>query len=722
MRVLLPLLLFVAVHAASRGAWPPSAYTQANATLSLLSTEEKVQLVSGQNLAYKTCNFQRKECSYVGFIEGIPRVGLGPVYLEDGPQGVADKMTGVTQWPSIMTLAQAWRPELAEAMGFAMGAEQVAKGSNVQLGPAVALVRVPWSGRNFEYVSEDPFLNAALAGPMVRGIQRNNISACVKHWIFNSHEVNRHTVSSNVPERAGRELYAPPYRAAVDAGVGCAMCSFNRINGSTYSCAKDSSLQSWLKGDLGFDGFVVSDWGAQHSTLDAVGGLDMEQEWVLNATYFGSNLLAYVNNGSIPLARLDDMAFRVLLPMYALNYASPSPPSAGPNATANTTAHAQLALELAAASLVLLKNQGALLPLPPSSKATVALIGDADLTGGGGSGGVVRPYSTPLLSAVQAELPSATVTYFQGNCSGAAAAARGADLAVVVVSVWASEGMDRANLSLGCPPMAGPQSCLFWPDQDSLIAAVAAVNPNTVVVLRAPGAVVMPWEGSVRGIVNQLYGGQEANAALAGALSGRFNPSGKLTVSFPASMEDTWLSWPAVHGPVSPQSYPGTDRGGGFAEAEYSEGLQVGYRWYDAHEGAAVPPLYAFGWGLSYSHFLYANLSVAPRTLSPATPTAEVRLTLALAQGSPAGREVVQLYVGGALPGDPPKGLKGFSSVALTQDTPLVEVVLTLSLSDLQLWDAPSHAFVPYPPGAYPLWVGSSSADLRLTGSISVQP
>jgi hypothetical protein len=184
MQALLLLSFLTGSHAGSRNIWPASAYAQANATLSQLTTAEKVSLASGNNLAYASCHFSRKECSYVGFIEGIPRLGLSPIYLEDGPQGVADGMTGVTQWPSIMTLSQAWRPELALQMGTAMGEEQKAKGSNVMLGPAVALVRTPLSGRNFEYISEDPFLNAAIAGPMVTGIQSNSISACVKHWIF----------------------------------------------------------------------------------------------------------------------------------------------------------------------------------------------------------------------------------------------------------------------------------------------------------------------------------------------------------------------------------------------------------------------------------------------------------------------------------------------------------------------------------------------------------
>ena len=408
-------------------------------------------------------------------------------------------------------------------------------------------------------------MNAALAGPMVRGVQSNNISACVKHWIFNSQETERSGMSSNVAERVGRELYEAPYRAAVDAGTGYVMCSFNRIN-TTWSCANDASLNEWLKKDLGFDGVVVSDWGAQHGTADfALGGLDMEQEWVKNATYFGATLSAYVANGSVPLARLDDMATRVVLPMYALGYDAPSPPSAGPNATANSTAHAALAHDLAAASIVLLKNDGGILPLAPATTQRIAVIGDYNNNGGGGSGAVVPPYVTTALAALEAAFPRAAVTFFWGNVSAAARVVAAADIAVVIVAVSGGEGSDRANLSLGCAPMAGPASCRYWPDQDDLVAGVAAAQPQTVVVVRAPGAVLMPWLGSVKAVINQLYAGQEANAVLAATLAGEVNPAGKLTISFPKSINDTWLSYPAASGPINPESWPGTDRGNGCA-------------------------------------------------------------------------------------------------------------------------------------------------------------
>lgn len=704
-----------AARRGSAAVWPASAYSRATATVAQLSLEEKLGLVSGENKGYANCSSGAKSCSYVGWNPGVPRLQISDIFLEDGPQGVADGMTGVTFFPSVMTVSQAWDADLAEAFGAAMGAEQVLKGSNVMLGPAVALVRCPWSGRNFEYIGEDPVLNAAVSGALVRGIQGNNISASVKHWIFNSQETDRSGMSSNVPERVGRELYEAPYRAAIDAGVGTVLCSFNRIN-TTWSCANDAGLNGWLKADLGFDGWVVSDWGATHNTSAfALGGLDQEQEWVENATFFGETLGAYVANGSVPLARLDDMATRVLRAMYALGFDAPRSESYNKTTPANSTAHAQLAAELAHASLVLLKNDASALPLPPPAQLPrgVLVVGLDTYNGGGGSGHVEPPYSVSTPEGLARAAPGLKVTYDEGgNVTRAAELAAQADAVIVIASVAASEGMDRANLSLGCAPWAGDRSCTWWPDQDALIFAVAAANARTVVALRTPGAVLMPWLDRVPAVVHQLYAGQEAGTALGAALVGARNPRGKLTISFPASMEDTWLSAPGG-GPVLPERYPGTDRGRGFPEVDYDEGLAVGYRHYDA-EGTA--PLFPFGHGLSFSSFAYSSLAVA----GAVSPLSNASVSLLVAQtGGPPGVEVVQLYVASALPGDPPKALKAFARVSLGRGEQ-APVAFSLSQADLAVWSAAAHAFVPFPPGSYALWVGSSSRDLRLQGSVAV--
>jgi len=575
---MLPLLLLAALPAVHCGSpWGPAPRARAAAAVAKLSLDEQVAIMSALNAGYGT---PTAISAYVGYTPGVPSAGIPPLLWEDGPQGVADGQLGVTAWPSAMTVAQAWRPDLFERWGAAMGGEQRGKGSNVMLGPAVALVRVPLSGRVFEYYAEDPVLSSALAGAMVRGIQSQNVSACVKHWIFNSQELHRGDargspgMSSNVPQRAGRELYAPPYAAAVDAGVGTVMCSFNRIN-NTYSCEQGDSLAGWLlapesAGGLGFDGAVVSDWTATHSTAaSALAGLSVEQEWQRNASFYGANLSAAVAAGEVPAARVAALAQRVLLALYATTDAADAPPDPSRNISANVTSAAAGALtrELAVAGTVLLANGAGLLPLEAATLCRIVIAGDpADTIAGGGSGGVAPPYVVSPAAGLQAQLPRTTIITLDGaNASAAAAAAANADVAIVIVGERTSEGMDRATLALP-------------PGQDALVAAVAAANPRTIVVARCPGACLMPWAPAVGAIVSQLYAGQEAGNALADVLLGAASPAGKLTVSWPRNDNDTWLSAPGG-GPVLPERYPGTDRGRGYPEVDYAEGLFVGCAW-----------------------------------------------------------------------------------------------------------------------------------------------
>jgi beta-glucosidase len=504
-------------------------------------------------------------------------------------------------------------------------------------------------------------------------------------------------MSSNVAERVGRELYAPPYVAAVDAGVGTVMCAFVRVN-NTYACENESLLKEWLFGDMGFDGTVVSDWTATHSTVASIlAGLSVEQEWLLNATFYGSNLTQAVLAGKVPVSAVDDAALRVLTTIYATTDLgdTPSPPSRNVSSSVNTTAHASLARRLAVAGTVLLKNTGGLLPLDPSTLCRVVVVGDPeDTVAGGGSGGVEPPYVVSPMQGLQAALPRTTLIYLDGkNATAAGEAASNADVAIVIVGERTSEGMDRVGLALP-------------PGQDDMVRAVAAGQPKTVVVARCSGACLMPWVGDVPAIVNALYGGQEAGNALADILLGAATPAGKLTVSFPMSNNDTWLS-PPGGGPIIPSSYPGTDRGRGYPEVDYSEGLEVGYRFYDAQ---GTDPLFSFGHGLSYTSFNYGNLSVVGTTVSFSVTNNGTDYP---------GGEVAQVYVAGAFPGDPPKQLKGFKYTGVLPVGYQVEV--NIVLEPLVYWSVEEHAFVSFPPGDYTVWVGSSSRDLRLQGAVRVQ-
>jgi beta-glucosidase len=563
--------------------------------------------------------------------------------------------------------------------GAAMGREQWLKGTNVMLGPGVNLARVPWCGRNFEYQGEDPLLASRMIAAEIEGIQSNNISACVKHYVFNSQEFDRSGQSANVPDRAAKELYYKPFHSAVDAGVGSAMCSYNRANG-TWACENANTLNE-LKTVAGFEGWVMSDWGATHSTEAAANnGLDQQMP---DDGFFGAPLRAAVAAGSVPQSRIDDMVLRMLTPMFALGLmADPPTPDRNLSAPALTAAHNALSRALAMRSITLLKNEGNLLPVNPAALASVVVLGDASTVHGDGSGGVVTPYvitpaqglfalintgswavptsgppgvcavedntdyfqdNSPSVFAASAAdcctacsntpgcnswtwdkgttcwlKPNAdgrransavmsgnvtthptppptpkgavNVTYYAGqDAAGAAAACAGASLCVMVVATKSSEGGDRGDLSLPT-----------W--QDAMAAAVVAANPNTVVVARCPGACFMPWRDAARAILFELMPGQESGNSVAATILGANNPSGRLPVSFPATMVDTWLG-----NPVNPLQYPGTDRGRGFPESDYTEGLFMGYKWYDAQN---ISPLWPFGFGLSYSTFTYSQLAV----------------------------------------------------------------------------------------------------------------
>jgi beta-glucosidase len=421
----------------------------------------------------------------------------------------------------------------------------------------------------------------------------------------------------------------------------------------------------------------------------------------------------------VPAARLDDMALRSLRAAYATGFAAGAPASANPAAAANTSAHAALAADLALASLVLLKNAGGFLPLPRASLPRgIAVFGQDAVVSGGGSGAVVAPYTVSARDGIAAALPGVNVTYLAGSrddiaAGKVAALAAAVDVAVVVVAVGGGEGSDRQNLSASCAPWAGAKSCTWWPDQDDFVAAVAAVNPNVVVVTRTPGAVLMPWLGAVRAVIHQGFPGQEAGTALGEALAGVLNPRGRLTISFPRTLNDTWLSGPGG-GPILPERWPGVQLpGDSFSTVSYDEGLAVGYRWYDSQ---GTLPLFGFGFGLSFTNFSYADLSVS----GAVSPTASARVTARVAHaGGPPGAELAQLYVAGALAGDPPKALKGWARAELAPGG-AVTVAFSLGARDLTTWDVAAHAHVLYPPGTYQLWVGASAHDLRLAGSVAV--
>jgi len=643
--------------------------------LAQMTFDEKLAMVHGYN------------GDYVGNVPSNSRLSIPAINLEDGPQGVADGTTQVTCWPSALTVIASWDPDVNNAYGQAMGEEQRLKGSNVMLGPMVNIARVPMGGRNFESYGEDPVLSAAMVGPSINGIQSQGVIACVKHYVDNNQEYNRTLVSENVPERAQWEIYYPAFQAAVNADVGSVMCSYNRIN-NTYACENNQTLNSDLKEYMGFQGWVMSDWGATHSTVNAANfGLDQQMP---DDEFFGQALADAIQSGEVPMERLDDMVVRILTPMFGVGLFD-NPQTGNLSVNAMSDAHNVLARQLSQAGTVLLKNDDSFLPLNENTIQTIAVIGDVGnlnpIVSGQGSGHVIAPYIVTPLQGIQSRVSGTQikVVYAPTNpIDQAVAVAKAADVAIVVVGTWSSEGSDRPDLNLGN-------------NQDQLVAAVSQAQPNTAVIVHTPGAVLMPWLSSVPAVLCSFMPGQEDGNAISEILFGDFNPSGKLPVTFPPSNELIPVNTVA--------QYPGIDN-----EANYSEELLVGYRWYDAN---SIEPLFPFGHGLSYTTFEYSSLEMEGDIESGLNVSFELQNV-----GEFSGAEVAQLYIGyPSQAGEPPKSLRYFRKVNLDpQDSQLV--LFTLSSSDVSIWEVSIHNWA-IVGGQFTVYIGSSSRDIRLTGTFN---
>lgn len=615
---------------------------------------------------------------------GIPELGIPALTVTNGPAGVGPgpEILGnvpATALPSPLLLAATFDPALAAKYGHVQGAEMRAIGRNLLEAPDVDLARVPINGRTFEAYGEDPLLVARLAVANIRAIQSHGVLAMVKHFAANNQELGRTSVDVAVSERTLRELYLPPFEAAVREGeVAAVMCSYNSVRGA-FSCENPWLLGDVLKGEWGFRGFVQSDFFAARSTVaSANAGMDLEMP---APRFFGEPLRAAIEAGDVAESRLDDMLVRRYREMIRFGLFDRAPePFPIP-----ADEHAAVAREIAAAGTVLLVNRGAILPLDPSRLGRLAVLGPwagKAATGGGGSS-MVNPIRriTPL-DGIAARLAGTGVEVL-GDSTGAIPAAvrlaAAADAAVVVVGDFETEGADRRTLAL-------PNG------QDELVAAVAAVNPRTVVVVHAGAPVLMPWAGQVAAVVEGWYPGGEDGAVTAAVLFGDANPSGKLPITFPAS---------DGQGPAAgrPERYPGVDD-----VVRYDEGLAVGYRWYDA---TGERPLFPFGHGLSYTSF---RLGVPH--VSPAAPRAGASIEVGLDvenTGPVAGAEVVQLYVAyPAVLGEPPKQLRAFARVALApgESRP---VRLVLDERALAVWGEDGGWSVT--PGTYGILVGTSAAN-----------
>ncbi len=693
---------------------------RADLLLKQMTLDEKIQLLHGSfgaALGKLVPTAPPHALGGDGFVPGIPRLGIPDMNLIGAGLGVTDlgrRANGPsTALPSSLTETSSWDPEIGYEAGKVIGEETRDQGFNITLGGGIDVTREPRNGRNFEYHGEDPLLAGKITGQELRAIQDQGIVADIKHYAINNQESGRQSVSSNIDKRSMREIDLLGFEIAIkDSDVGTVMCAYNRVN-DVYSCENDYLLNEVLKKDWGFKGWVMSDWGATHSTVKAANaGLD--QEFFLNQ-YFSAPLKEAVEKGEVSMARLDDMVHRILRTLFAAGVID-NPPVVKP---INVKKGADVAQHIAEQGSVLLKNDDAQLPLDASKIRSIAVIGshaDVGVLSGGGSaqvnpvGGNAVPAkpspdddidallaiqvwdpSSPL-QAIRAKSPNSKVVYASGLDAGVAAnVAAASDVAIVFVHQHTHENADLKNLSL-------PD------DQDELVRQVAAANPHTIVVLENGDPVLMPWLGSVKAVLETWFPGARGGEAIANILFGDVNPSGKLVLSFPKSEAD--LPHPVLQGP--PPLPAGQSANplapSGFFDVDYSEGLKVGYRWYDAEN---KEPLFPFGFGLSYSSFAYSNLHVASAK--------QVSVTFTLKNTSQrAGAEVAQVYLGlPASAGEPPKRLVGWKKAKLAPGESQ-EVAVSIEPRELAIFDVAHNAWQ-IVPGEYRVFVGGSSRDTPLT-------
>lgn len=694
--------------------------------LSRMTLEEKVRILHAQSKFSSA---------------GVPRLGIPDIWCTDGPHGIRPEVLwdeweqagwtndSCTAYPALTCLAATWDRSLAESYGISIGEEAKYRRKNVLLGPGVNIYRSPLNGRNFEYMGEDPYLAGKMSAQYVRGVQSNGVAACVKHYALNNQESHRHTVDVHVDDRALYEIYLPAFKAAVQEGGAWSIMGSYNLYKNQHCCHNQYLLNDILKGEWGFDGAVISDWGGVEVTSEAISnGLDLEYgTWTDGLTEGKSNVydtyhlalpyLELLRSGKADVKTLDEKVRRVLRLQMRTNLSANH--STGRFVCPE---HSAVARRIGDDGIVLLKNDG-ILPLDTTGSKKILVVGEnaiKKLTVGGGSSSLKAQYEILPLEGLQAALDGkAEVKYergyvgevlnsYNGVSTGqdlsdsrtpeqlvndAVAAAADADYVIVFGGLNKSkhqdaESADRLDYSL-------PYG------QDALVEALAEVNANLVFVNISGNAVAMPWLPKVKAVLQGWFLGSEAGNSIADVLTGRVNPSGKLPFTFPVALAD---------GPISSErQYPGIKREGEKVYDEYyTEGIYVGYRWYESRN---VPVLFPFGHGLSYTEFEYgeATLSASAlaegRTLEVSVPVKNV--------GKMAGAEVVQLYVSDpeCSVDRPVKDLKGFGKLYLEPGETGV-LKFTLGTDDLAFFDAGKHEWVAEP-GVYRVLVGASSADIR---------
>jgi len=672
-----------------------------------------------------------------GFIPGIARLGIPDLQMADAAVGVtrgASRSRYSTPLPSAVSEASSWDPKLAYEYGALIGRELRDQGFNMSLGGGVNLTREPRNGRLFEYKGEDPILAGRLVGQEMKALQAQGVIGDIKHYALNDQETGRNIGNVILDKRSMRESDLLAFEIGVqDSGAGAVMCSYNKVN-TDWACENSYLLTDVLKKAFGFQGFVLSDWGGTHTTTKAaLAGLDIEMP---GSNYFGDALKQAVDGGAVPLARINDMVHRILRTEFAVGlFDLPSAPK-----VVDVFGGLEVAQRVAEQGTVLLKNSSGQLPLSATAMKSIAVIGshaDAGVLSGGGSaqvdppgGNAVPPppppegaapgrggfgggrgpvyYPSSPLKAIRAKAPNAKVEYNAGTDPAAAAAlAKVSDVAIVFVNQPTSEGRDVDSLSL-------PD------DQDQLVKSVAAANRHTIVVLETGGPVTMPWIGEVSAAIEAWYPGIRGAEAIANILFGEVNPSAKLPMTFAKAETDLPHPTIAKATPTTQQlatSTPpfvagGGGRGGGRGamapfDIPYPEGLKVGYKWFDAQD---KQPLFALGFGLSYTTYAYSGLTVTPG------PQPKVSFTVKNT-GKRAGAEIAEVYA--ELPpaaAEPPKRLVAWDKVQLAPGESKT-VSLTLEPKFLSIFNVEKDAW-DLVPGDYKVFVGGSSRQTPLIAAL----
>jgi beta-glucosidase len=654
------------------------------------------QIVARMTLAEKISQLHGiSDARHYRIVPGIPRLGIPAFRITNGPAGVGPGDAGpqprATALPAPVALAATWDPKAARIYGRLAGEEAKTLDYDLLEAPDVNMVRIPQGGRTFESLGEDPWLASRIADAEIEGIQSAGVMANVKHFVANNQETQRGSINEGIGQRALREIYLPAFRSAVEeAHVASVMCAYPRINGA-FNCANQPLLDGVLKKEWGFDGFLISDFGAVHSTDASIeAGLDLEMP---TGKYFSSALQQDVSSGKVSVARINDALVRRYTAMIEYGLFDKRPATDASADAIPALAHGRIARQIAEESMVLLKNQDNVLPLHAETLESVALIGPwatRVATGGGGSSYVNPLYTIRPEDGIYSHMQSQRrITVLDGSdVAAAVAAAREAQVAIVMVGDKDAEGFD--------------QSLTLPEDQNQLIAAVAAANPRTIVVLKTGSAVLMPWLNRVAAVLEAWYPGEEDGNAVADVLFGVADPGGRLPITFPANVDDTLAR--------NPVQYPGQD-----GEVRYSEGLAIGYRGYQEQH---VKPLYPFGFGLSYTSFQYSDFAVSET--HAASP--EVAVTFRVTNlGERQGSDVPQIYVGFppiAEGDEPPLQLKAFQRVELAPHASET-VRIVLGRGAFSYWSTASRQWK-CADGVFRMMLATSSADIVATQPVTL--